>query len=231
MKYPGSKRRVAGKIIPIMLGNRRDGQWWVEPFVGGCNMIDKIDGLRMGNDSNQFLIDMFIAAQNGWLPPDEITREMRADIKKNRGKYGNPLFAFAGIAMSYTGKWWSGYAFDNSGGNHCARGKNNLISQIDKLQGVKFVSGDYRDMIIPDNSIIYCDPPYFGCETGFYKDKFDSVDFWKWATRKSQQGHDVYVSEYTAPADWECILEIETTSNVLKKRQDRVEKLFKLKRS
>ena len=42
MKYMGSKARHAKELLPIILANRIEGQWYVEPFVGGANMIDKI---------------------------------------------------------------------------------------------------------------------------------------------------------------------------------------------
>jgi DNA adenine methylase len=48
MKYMGSKNRIAKYILPIMLAERKPDQWWVEPFVGGGNMIDKVDGNRIG---------------------------------------------------------------------------------------------------------------------------------------------------------------------------------------
>lgn len=35
MVYMGSKRRIAKYILPIMLSYRKEGQTWVEPFVGG----------------------------------------------------------------------------------------------------------------------------------------------------------------------------------------------------
>ena len=56
MKYMGSKRRIAKEILPIILKNRKQGQYYVEPFVGGCNIIDKVDGNRIGNDINKYLI-------------------------------------------------------------------------------------------------------------------------------------------------------------------------------
>lgn len=37
----GSKRRIAKDILPIILENRKENQFYVEPFVGGCNLIDK----------------------------------------------------------------------------------------------------------------------------------------------------------------------------------------------
>lgn len=39
-----------------MLEHRKEGQWWVEPFVGGGNMIDKVTGNRIGADNNKYLI-------------------------------------------------------------------------------------------------------------------------------------------------------------------------------
>ena len=40
MKYMGSKNRIAKEILPIML-KERGQRTWVEPFVGGGNMISE----------------------------------------------------------------------------------------------------------------------------------------------------------------------------------------------
>ena len=55
MKYMGSKNRIAKEILPIMLAYRTPEMAWVEPFVGGANMIDKVDGIRIGNDCNEYI--------------------------------------------------------------------------------------------------------------------------------------------------------------------------------
>ena len=49
MKYLGSKNRIAKEILPIMLKYRGE-RVWVEPFVGGANMIDKVHGHKIGCD-------------------------------------------------------------------------------------------------------------------------------------------------------------------------------------
>ncbi|MBV5283410.1 MAG: DNA adenine methylase [Paludibacter sp.] len=55
----GSKRRIANDILPIILENIQPDQYYVEPFVGGCNMIDKVKhSLKIGADNNQYLIAM-----------------------------------------------------------------------------------------------------------------------------------------------------------------------------
>ena len=56
MKYMGSKHRIAKEIMPIML-KERGQRTWVEPFVGGGNMIDKVQGKRIGADINHYVIE------------------------------------------------------------------------------------------------------------------------------------------------------------------------------
>ena len=72
MKYMGSKSAIAKHIVPIILAGRTD-QWYVEPFVGGCNSIDKVLGRRIGSDINPYLIEFWRKLQSGWIPPEQIT--------------------------------------------------------------------------------------------------------------------------------------------------------------
>lgn len=65
MKYMGSKNRIAKHILPIMLEYKTDDMVWVEPFVGGANMIDKVKGQRIGADFNEYLIAMWKELQKG----------------------------------------------------------------------------------------------------------------------------------------------------------------------
>lgn len=57
MKYMGSKNRIAKHILPVMLKEMEDKGYdtWVEPFVGGGNMIDKVPNhyRRIGSDLNE----------------------------------------------------------------------------------------------------------------------------------------------------------------------------------
>ena len=42
MQYLGSKKRMVKHILPIMLEQRKEKMVWVEPFVGGANMIGNV---------------------------------------------------------------------------------------------------------------------------------------------------------------------------------------------
>ena len=87
MKYMGSKARIAKHILPIMLeeAEKQGIAKWVEPFVGGANMIDKVPESfeRKGYDYNEYLIAMFNALQDGWIPPT-YTKEDYSYIRANK---------------------------------------------------------------------------------------------------------------------------------------------------
>lgn len=57
MKYMGSKNRFAKELLPIILKDRINGQHYIEPFAGGMNLIDKVDGKRIANEIKEYLID------------------------------------------------------------------------------------------------------------------------------------------------------------------------------
>jgi len=228
MQYMGSKNRIAKYILPIMLAERKPDQWWVEPFVGGANMIDKVSGKRIGNDNHKHLIALHQALQTGWIPPTEVSKEMYYDVKNNQEKYSDEIIGFVGFLCSFGGKWWGGYAANKKGVNYANRGSRVLTKQAKKLTGVFFVNGSYLDMKIPSNSLIYCDPPYEG--TTAYKDAFDHKVFWQWCRDKSIEGHTVFVSEHNAPDDFKCVKTIEHKTILDKNSQyKRVEKLFRYK--
>ena len=74
--------------------------------------------------------------------------------------------------------------------------------------------------------MIYCDPPYNG--TCKYKDSIKHKEFFDWCRTKSKAGHIVYVSEYEAPNDFECIFEIEITHFMKTTNKDKqIERLYK----
>ena len=227
----GSKNRIAKYLLPIILKDRKEGQWYVEPFVGGANMIDKVDGNRIGADNNEYNICLFKGIQAGFIPPEYVSEE---DYKKAQAKRDiTPLVAFIGYGCSYSGKWFGGYARGNdtkgNPRNYCLESKNNILKQSKGLKGVDFIHSSYDRLEIPDNSIIYCDPPYEG--TTKYKEDFNHTEFWNWCREKSKEGHQVFISEYNAPDDFECIWSMEVNSSLTKDTGSKkaTEKLFKYK--
>ena len=56
MIYMGSKARVSKKILPIMLKNRKEGQYFVDLFTGGGNLIQNVEGNCIASDINPYTI-------------------------------------------------------------------------------------------------------------------------------------------------------------------------------
>ncbi len=230
MKYMGSKNRHAKELLPIILKNRYEGQCYVEPFVGGANMIDKVDGWRIGADINPWLICLLKQLQGGWLPPEEVTEAEYQSIKENIDMYEPHLVGYVGFQLSYGAMWFGAYRRDNEGNrNYSAEAYRNVAKQAPKLCGIDFRQQTYRELMLPAQSIVYCDPPYEG--TAKYKandNEFDHADFWQWCREKVRHGHDVFVSEYQAPDDFVCVWEKQVNSSLTKDTgaKKNVERLF-----
>jgi len=205
MKYMGSKNRIAKHILPIMLEERKPEQWWVEPFVGGANMIDKVDGKRIGADTNHYVICALIAIRDCVKDLPRNNRQFTEyDYRQLRESDAYKYKGYAGFAFSYGGKWLGGWRRDRlNKRDYVNESYRNAINQSPLLQGVILVNANYLNLYIPDNSLIYCDPPYAG--TTKYKDNFNSDDFWQWCRNKAKEGHTIFISEYNAPWDFECI--------------------------
>jgi DNA adenine methylase len=249
MKYMGSKSRFAKQFLPIILDGRTSDQWYVEPFAGGMNVIDKVPGLRIAADSNPYLIAMWKSLINGWTPPTEISRDDYNAMRSNPSKYEPDLVGWVGFIWSFRGKFFGGYtpnkSYTRSNGkteNNVDEQQRNILKQLRNnvdeqqrnscaLANVKFIHSTYEDLDIPANSIIYCDPPYAG--TTGYNLSFDHSKFWEWCRIQSRNGHKLYVSEYSAPDDFKCIWSKQTsttlgysTSNFTNKSFTRIERLF-----
>ena len=228
MVYMGSKNRIAKELIPIITQHLQPNQWYIEPFVGGANMIDKIEHpYKLGADNNKYLIALLEAVQNGQELPEHITKDEYIAVKTNKDNYPDWYVGFVGFVSSFRAKFfggYSGYCTTKTGiqRNYIKERINNILKQ--NLDGIKLVCSSYDALDIPANSIIYCDPPYN--DTTKYKDSFDSDAFWQWCRDKAKEGHTVYVSEYNAPEDFKCIWEKQINSNLGGTSKTATEKLF-----
>lgn len=228
MKYMGSKARHATKILPIILADRPADSLYVEPFMGGANTFHLVDGPKWGNDLNVDVVEMFKAIADGWEPPSAVTEEEYEAAKRD---FSNPKRrGFVGVGCSYSGKFFGGYARGNDSKgrprNYANESRQNVLRQAAGMRDARLTSISYLEMAIPDGSVVYCDPPYRGT-TRYATSDFDSDKFWNWAADLSATCR-VFVSEYQAPAEWECVWSTEAhsslTQNTGAKRA--VERLF-----
>lgn len=199
MKYMGSKSRIAKHLAPIIQAYiTEDTVGYLEPFVGGANMIDKIECKRkIGADVHNYLISTLHALSNGWIPPKTITEDMYKDIKENKENYDDALVGYVGFQMSYGGKWFGGYRRDKVGKrNYSEEAYNNTIKQIPNLIGTDFLISDFRNLPMDKikGYVIYCDIPYRNT-TKYSTDNFPYEEFYQWC-REASEYNTVLISEY-----------------------------------
>lgn len=216
----GSKNRIAKEILPIILENRKPNQWYVEPFVGGANTIDKVDGNRIGSDLNKYIISMWEGLQNESIKPIEIPKDLY-NIARNEYNEGvNDIFndfliGWIGWMASFNGRFFDGGYSGKSGNRDYVNEQiRNTLKQIPLIKGIKFIHCSYDELEIPDNSIIYCDPPYQNTKQYSTSKNFDYDKFWEWCREMTRKGHSVFISEYNAPNDFECVWSKEVTNSM-----------------
>lgn len=215
MNYLGGKAQLARYILPIILKDRKPNQWYVEPFAGGMNVVDKVKGNRIASDAHPQLIAMWKAlVEDGWTPPGIISKEEYCYVKDNKSMFDDSYLGWVGFCCSFNGKYFAGYAGDRPEKQRSKNGKlrgyqeetrNSIMRQIPGLKGIIFNCLTYDKLSIPPESIVYCDPPYKG--TTGYLVGLDHDAFWQWCREQSKAGHSVFISEYNAPSDFKCIYE------------------------
>ena len=101
------------------------------------------------------------------------------------------------------------------------------LESLESLEQLVISRRDYRDLYIPDGSVVYCDPPY--ASTAGYDATFDHRVFYSWC-RAVAKRFPLFISEYWMPSDFRCIAEYEVhaLAGAKTNAQTRVEKIFTL---
>lgn len=241
----GSKSRIAKQIVPIIQKYIDDNQikTYIEPFCGGCNVIDKVKcEKRIASDINPYLISLLqaIVYEDKKLP-DDVPKDHYSDVRSNKdnNKFEKWYVGAIGFLASYNGRFFDGgyagivHTKTNKIRNYYDEAKRNLEEQISNLFGIDFEHRDYKDYCSEywdiENCLIYCDPPYQDVKKYANSQKFNHDDFWS-IMRHWSKNNIVLISEQNAPDDFKCIWEqpiIRSIDN--NKRVQSTEKLFKLK--
>lgn len=230
MRYSGSKAKIAKHIIPFIMEELKEGYTYVEPFMGGCNILSEIDWPeKVGADSNKYVVALWKYLKEADLQsiPESVSEKEYNKMKElaKLGKYTETYpswkIGYVGTACSYGSAWFNGYAHFNEkrGENHILEACNGLKKQLlgfKHLNSTSFCTLDYKELFDlyyykfalsttgSNKYVFYCDPPYKG--TKGYKDSgFNHDEFWDYVRKMSKAGFKVLVSEYEAPDDFKCI--------------------------
>jgi DNA adenine methylase len=234
MKYMGSKNRLSKDILPI-LNSFNDRQLYIEPFVGGANIIDKVDfKIKRGLDKNPYLIALLNYLTTDGELPLSISEEEYYIVRDNKDKYDDWYVGLVGFCASYGGRFFEGYPRGKNNNGISRDYTNEAIRNIEKqrknLKDIKFKTMDYLNLDLSKHKcLIYCDPPYRNSKP--YKvsllGNFNSDVFWEWV-RNQSISNPVIVSEYEAPDDFITMWEKDGIKSNLKNNGTKTstEKLF-----
>lgn len=242
MVYMGSKSKYAQYIVPILQKtiDEKGVRLYVEPFVGGANVIDKIKcKLRRGYDRSDTLIALLAQARDDF---SEVLAEGSRELwDKGKGYVKDGIMpddmTLADIgAMEFFASFSNrgypgGYAKNTANRNYFKEARANLEKQAPNLKGIEFYQSNYYNLCNIKGAVIYCDPPYANTKQYGYanQEKMDYDRFWNWVRKLSKENY-VFVSEQVAPGDFEIVWEMEAKRTVGKDNNFKAtEKLFRYK--
>ena len=242
MVYMGSKSKYAQYIVPILQKaiNENNVQLYIEPFVGGANVIDKIKcNLRYGYDRSDTLIALLIQARDDFSKVLADGNRELWDKGKGYVKDGvmpedmtlAEIGAMEFFASFSNGGFPRGYAKNTAGRNYFKEARANMEKQAPNLKGILFYPGNYYELAEVKGAVIYCDPPYANTKHYGYanQEKMDYTRFWNWVREMSKDNY-VFVSEQVAPDDFEIVWEMEAKrTNGANNNFKATEKLFRYK--
>lgn len=239
----GSKGRVIDKILPIIQQKIKDYdiETYIEPFCGGCNVIDKVDcNRKIASDNHKYLIALFQNLDKISSLPSYITKEHYSEVRecfnKDLHTFEDWYIGAIGFFASYNGRFFDGgYAglVNTKSGtvrNYYDEAKRNFIRQMPMLKDIEFRCVDYTYYSDFKDCLFYLDPPYKGVKQYGSSKGFNHEKFWEWC-RCISKNNIVLISEHDAPDDFEYIWQQEVKRTIdNNKRIKAVEKLFIYKR-
>lgn len=218
MWYMGGKFRQSKAICQVLKPFIDKDTVYVEPFCGGMWSAARVAReLRpkemILNDINKPLMLLWekcLEEGCDWLPVDAEQVEREYSKYRIAQDDNDPLTAWYGIALSFGGKWFGGVARHTKGQRETTyeAERKSMYKKIDSLWMVQteLHTGSYNELEIPNNAVVYLDPPYEGRTKAYHFDRFDYDEFWQWVRELSKRCI-VFTSCFDCPADFETVYE------------------------
>lgn len=212
MQYQGGKSRIARSLVNEISrrqvtdsvrtgsGDQRESKrggffdvW--EPFCGGGAVTLALAkaGFRVhASDCHEDLILMWQALMRGETEPFADVTEAEYQVLKTAAPSARR--GFVGFGASFGGGWFSGFGRHN----YDAQPYHEAQRSLARLVGlnITFTLANYTT--VPDDVLVYADPPYAGTKPYKGGPTFDHTAFWSWVRRRSGP---TFVSELTCPYD------------------------------
>lgn len=227
------KRKHYSEIINVVSKDKH----FVSLFCGACGIEGEIKAKSKHiNDLSEYTYALWKGLEQGRTLPNKCSEEdfnlakCRYKLNKNNTTdYDKFELAYIGFQCSFGGRLFTGYSRTNM--DYAKAGIKSTMNTWKGLSEVPLTitNLDYRDVEIPDGSVVLCDPPYDIWYNGYETEKFDINAFWEYVRKLSKRCY-VFVTEYKAPDDfisiWEDKVKITTSQRVKTENLEKVEKMF-----
>ena len=190
MKYLGSKNRLSKELAPIIQSYITEStRGYLEPFIGGANMIDKINcKKRIGSDIHKELIALLQYAQDiNNVLPQHISEEEYISVRNNKEKYPSWYVGLVGFCATFGARYFEGYARSMKADKVTPRDMSNeairnIEKQRENLININFANKSFLELKKDEikGYVIYCDIPYRNTKKYATKN-FPYDEFYKWA--------------------------------------------------
>jgi len=225
MRYFGGKGTIADEICMMINQWMDKGQMFIEPFVGSAWIVRDVKRQRrFASDTNPYLIAMYQALQEGWIPPTHFNQSEYDALKANKEEADPALVGFIGAFCSFGGMWFAGLAKDSKKANYIKAAAKGCLKLVPSIRDVEFRCMSYTDWN-PAGAFIYCDPPYADTGQEYFSTSFDSEKFWE-TVRRWSKDNTVISSEYKAPEDFKIVAQYRVRMKL--NSEFRTEKVFSL---
>ena len=235
MVYMGSKAKITDYIVPVIQSHIAvsGSRTYIEPFCGGCNVIDKIKANnRIAADKNEYLIALFKHLQSGGKLPDAVPKEEYDRVRADKESFPAWYVGAVGFLASFNGRFfdggYAGIGYDRGRKRDYFReNSSNILKQMQRggIAGIDFMVKDYREFC-PKGCVVYCDPPYDETKEYGIAKAFDRLEFWQ-IMRDWSRYNTVLISEQKAPEDFITVWEKDVDRTMKAKEHFKAtEKLF-----
>ena len=107
------------------------------------------------------------------------------------------------------------------------------LELLQSLQRLQVTSLSYDEIDIPDDAVVYCDPPYHACNKILYEGtvRFDHNAFYDWCVRVSKT-NPIFISEYSIEDDrFEIVAEKKKKTSMASVKAKKItERIYKVKK-
>lgn len=232
MRGPGGKSRLRSQVASLLQHVARAAEVSaIEDRYCGTLAISR--GLyeagslvRAAIDHNEPLIRLYEAVRGGYVPPDVLTLEQYNAILHGRQDPRDPLTGFALCFCSHSGKFGSGYAYDDerhaegtTSRSAAAKAQQDLLALRPMLQRIELRCEDATAFFPAACSLLFFDPPYEGTAEYHAAAPHDHARYRRRLIERSRE-HFIVASEFAMPPDaWREVAAYRVPSPGLQQRR------------